>query len=121
LNIEAVTSNRDGSESDLVRDLANLPYGRPDWLIDELRKMSDEAIFNRCIPLDFWPPSAEGKWVLLRIAPYVLLCQLLVVNAELYGLGLGQSILKVVRVVHDSAAGAMLDELRQQASDEEES
>jgi hypothetical protein len=87
-------------------------------LLGELRRLPDEAMLNRCERLDSWPESAEGRWVLLRLAPYMLLCQLELRNRELFRFGGGSGILKLVRVVHDDYAAEVLEREKQKAEDE---
>ena len=117
--IEAVTRNRDGSDAVLVYDLSGLMKVDRDWLMNELHRLSDDAILYRCQRLN-WRPSAEGTWVLLKIAPYCLICQLELVNPELFGIGHGSGILKVVRLVHESFVAEVLAEQRVHDGEEDE-
>jgi hypothetical protein len=118
--IEYLDRNRDGLKSAIFTDLERLPRGVRSWLLAELRRLSDEAILNRCERLDSWPASAEGRWVLLRLAPYILLCQLELWNLELFRFGGGSGILKLVRVVHENYAAEVLEREKHAAEDDDD-
>jgi hypothetical protein len=120
IRIEGVDRSADGSEAALMKDLSKLSKSDRGWLTFELSQMSDEAILHRSERLELWPASSEGVWVLLAIAPYLLVCQLKIANPELLRFGYGNGVLKVVRVVHERFVDEVLAQHASEANAEDE-
>jgi len=81
------------------------------WLLRELNRLSDDDILD-LFTEDREVPGPEGRWGLLDLQPYLLICQLQIPPAPYWEAGLQRGQLKVVRLFRRSGNEAAIAEMR---------
>jgi hypothetical protein len=119
IKLEVPSTKRDGTDADIIDDLQRLG-SEAQWVIDELGRLSADALRYRCQPLKDWPPSTEGEWKLVEITPYWVLGQLGLEDPELAGTTLAVEVFKIVRIVHDDVIREVLKEVRAKLESEDD-
>jgi hypothetical protein len=80
------------------------------WLLRELKQLSDSDI-QRLFHEGERPAGPEGRWGLLMLEPYLLICQLWLAKPMLWELGAGSGHLKVVRLYRRRGVEAAIEEM----------
>jgi hypothetical protein len=80
------------------------------WLLRELNQLSDSDI-QRLFHEGDRPAGPEGRWGLLILEPYLLICQLWLAKPMLWELGAGSGHLKVVRLYRRRGVEAAIEEM----------
>ena len=117
--IQIEFSLTEGGEDRVAVDLDALGVSWP-WLLRELARLSDDAILA-LFSEDEGDQAAgpEGRWGLLELDPYLLICQLQIPEAY-WRLGLGQGVLKIVRLYRCQGAEVAIEEMRRLEEDAEQ-
>lgn len=96
----------------VAADLAELGVKCP-WLLRELERLSDDdilALFNE--DEDGKAAGPEGKWGLLDLDPYWLICQLQMTERMMWRVGLGKGWLKITRLYRRRGVEVAISEMR---------
>jgi hypothetical protein len=101
--IDLVQYRPDGSLSELNRDLAKDRAA----IVKGLDRLTNEFVHTaRKLP---WRGNAEGSWIVFPLGGNIALCQWQPGQPELWHLGVGRGMLKVVRILGPAELQRLLD------------
>jgi hypothetical protein len=82
------------------------------WLLRELNRLSDDDILALFSEDDGKTAGPEGRWGLLDLDPYWLICQLRLTEPYTWRMGSGEGWLKIIRMHRRRGPEAAISEMR---------